>query len=94
MGSALIDMYAKYKSLVQAQYVFDNMPSRNTFSWIVIILGYLRHGYSKKALQLLYQMHEPYMKPVNPIIIIVLNACESSHNQADKSIHMCSKINL
>ena len=26
-GSSLIDLYAQFGSLVQAQYVFDNMPS-------------------------------------------------------------------
>ena len=90
-GSALIDLYAKCGSLVQAQYVFDSMPNRNTVLWTVIILGHLRHGYSKEALKLLYQMHEPGMKPKEPIIISVLNVCRSSHSQANKSIPMCSK---
>lgn len=94
VGSALIDLYAKCGSLVQAQYVFDSMPSRNAVSWNVIILGHLRHGYSKKALKLLYQMHESGMKPEEPIIISVLNACGSSHSQADKSIPMCSEISM
>ena len=63
VGSALIDLYAKHWILVQAQYVFDNMPNQNTVPWNVIILGHLRHGYSKEALKLLYQMHGLGMKP-------------------------------
>lgn len=80
VGSALIDLYAKCGSLVQAQYVFDSMPSRNTVSWNVIILGYLRHRYSKEALKLLYRMLESGMRPEESIVISVLNACGSSHS--------------
>ena len=94
VGSSLIDQYAKCGSLVQAQYVFDSMPNRNTVLWTVIILGHLRHGYSKEALKLLYQMHESSIKLEEPIIINVLNACRSSHSQEDKSIPMCLEISM
>lgn len=63
VGSPIIDLYAKCGSLVQAQYVFDNMPNQNIVPWNVIILGHLRHGYSKEALKLLYQMHDLGMNP-------------------------------
>ena len=63
VGSPIIDLYDKCESLVQAQYVFDSMPNQNTVPWNVIILGHLRHEYSKDALKLLYQMHDLGMNP-------------------------------
>ncbi|KAI3988673.1 hypothetical protein MKX01_027037, partial [Papaver californicum] len=38
-GSALLDMYAKCKSLRDANWVFREMPLRNWVSWSAMVAG-------------------------------------------------------
>eukprot|EP01018_Ginkgo_biloba_P026550 Gb_17962 [translate_table: standard] len=92
VGSALVDMYSKCGSLVDAHQVFDRMPVRNAVSWNTIIVGYLKHGYSREALKLLYQMREAGMEPEEFIIVSVLNACGSPHSIANNSISTYSEM--
>jgi pentatricopeptide repeat protein len=52
VGTALVSMYAKCGSVVDAKKAFDKMPTRNTFSWTAMIRAYAREGYGTKALGL------------------------------------------
>ena len=36
VGTALVDMYAKCECIDMAEEVFEGMPKRNVFSWIVL----------------------------------------------------------
>ncbi|CAK9203539.1 unnamed protein product, partial [Sphagnum troendelagicum] len=49
VGTALVSMYAKCGSVVDAKKVFDKMPTRNTFSWTAMIRAYAREGMYAKC---------------------------------------------
>ncbi|CAK9861473.1 unnamed protein product [Sphagnum jensenii] len=56
VGTALIDMYAKCGSIVDALHVFHMMPERNTVTWSAMIVGLGQHGHGRDALQHYHQM--------------------------------------
>ncbi|KAJ7541357.1 hypothetical protein O6H91_10G055900 [Diphasiastrum complanatum] len=77
VGTALVDMYAKCGDLVQAQQIFDQMPSPNVASWNAIITGYAQHKNGKKALQLWQKMKSVGLKPDVVTYVCILNSCGS-----------------
>eukprot|EP01018_Ginkgo_biloba_P024207 Gb_01226 [translate_table: standard] len=86
--SALIDMYAKCKSIECARQVFDNMCHRNVVSWTVMIGGYAQNGHANEALQLFCQMQLTGLKPNSVTIASVLPACARlAALQQGKEIH-------
>lgn len=56
VNTALLTMYSRMKSLVDARKVFDKMPQRDTVVWNIMISAYSRHGFPLKSLELLVQM--------------------------------------
>jgi pentatricopeptide repeat protein len=77
VGTTLIDMYAKCTSMQDAWRVFIKMPSRDVVSWNAIILGYVKCGQGKKALELFRQMQCESVVPSPVTFMGVLNACAS-----------------
>ncbi len=77
VGTTLIDMYAKCRSMQDAWRVFIKMPSRDVVSWNAIILGYVKCGQGKKALELFQQMQCESVVPSPVTFMGVLNACAS-----------------
>lgn len=75
LGSALIDMYAKRGLLVEAQDIFNELPSRCVVSWTSLIAGYVEHGHAKEALKCLEQMQEQGVSPSVVTFICSLKAC-------------------
>eukprot|EP01018_Ginkgo_biloba_P031701 Gb_03137 [translate_table: standard] len=75
VGSALVDMYAKCGSVVDARRVFDKIPEQDNVSWTAMIAGYAHHGLGKEALQFFEQMKRSGIKPNNITFISVLSAC-------------------
>ncbi|CAM6034879.1 unnamed protein product [Sphagnum compactum] len=73
--NALIDMYAKCGSLVDARKVFDTMPQRDVVSWTVMIDALSQHGCGEEALELFGQMEEEGVQPDAITFIGVLSAC-------------------
>eukprot|EP01018_Ginkgo_biloba_P037025 Gb_10985 [translate_table: standard] len=59
VGNALLDMYAKCKSMENAQNLFDKMPQRDTISWNTMIAGYTQNGCIDMALKLFQEIFEP-----------------------------------
>ncbi|KAK6919216.1 Pentatricopeptide repeat [Dillenia turbinata] len=51
VGSALVDMYAKYSRIDNASRFFELMPLRNVYSWNMIS-SYARHGHGEEDLNL------------------------------------------
>ncbi|KAL3632453.1 hypothetical protein CASFOL_025437 [Castilleja foliolosa] len=52
VGSSVVDMYSKCRSLMDARKVFDEMPERNVVSWSGMIYGYAQMGEDEEALLL------------------------------------------
>ncbi|OVA10264.1 Pentatricopeptide repeat [Macleaya cordata] len=55
-GSALVDMYAKCKSLRESNRVFHEMPERNWVSWSAIIAGCVQNNQLLDSLELFKEM--------------------------------------
>ncbi|CAN5952248.1 unnamed protein product [Sphagnum jensenii] len=73
--NALIDMYAKCGSFVDARKVFDTMAQRDVVSWTVMIDALSQHGCGEEALELFGQMKEEGVQPDAITFIGVLSAC-------------------
>ncbi len=77
VANGLVDMYAKCKSMQDAQKVFDRMPIRDVFAWNAMILGHVKCGQGQKALALSHQMKQEQVEPDAVTFVGVFNACAS-----------------
>eukprot|EP01018_Ginkgo_biloba_P024556 Gb_08560 [translate_table: standard] len=77
VGGALIDMYAKCRSIEDARLVFDLMSERDLISCTAMITGYTQqqHGHDEEALSLYYEMRLAGMKLDHVTFSSVLSAC-------------------
>eukprot|EP00249_Psilotum_nudum_P023046 c28733_g2_i1 orf=69-1232(+) len=88
LGNILLNMYAHCGSVADARLVFDDMPQRNVVSWTTMISGYTRHGRSKEALELFWQMQEANVKPNQVTVVNALKACACLPSlKQGKSVH-------
>ncbi|RWR78239.1 pentatricopeptide repeat-containing protein [Cinnamomum micranthum f. kanehirae] len=65
VGTALVDMYMKCRSLDDGTKVFDKMPERNVLTWTSVLTGYSHNGLPNLVLELFIQMQGERVKP-NP----------------------------
>ncbi|KAI5062550.1 hypothetical protein GOP47_0023089 [Adiantum capillus-veneris] len=63
VGTALIDMYMKFRLVSKAQEVFDELPGSNIVSWNVLVTGYAQHGHVEEALACFKQMQDEGFVP-------------------------------
>lgn len=75
INNALISMYSKCGSLLDARKVFDLMPEYNGVSFNSMIAGYAQHGLGGESLSLFEQMLEKDFIPTNITFVSVLSAC-------------------
>eukprot|EP01018_Ginkgo_biloba_P013167 Gb_21056 [translate_table: standard] len=75
VGNALVDMYAKCRSIEKARNVFDTMHQQNVVSWTAMISGYVQNGQYGEALQLYEKMQLVDVKPNSNTFATVLTAC-------------------
>ncbi|KAF6134039.1 hypothetical protein GIB67_038330 [Kingdonia uniflora] len=75
LGTALIDMYSKCGSLVDAQRVFVKMENKSVATWNSMITSLGVHGRGEEALALFVQMEKAKMQPDAITFIGVLSAC-------------------
>eukprot|EP01018_Ginkgo_biloba_P002445 Gb_38364 [translate_table: standard] len=88
LGVKLVSMYCKCGSVMDARLVFDNLPSRELFSWTSMIGGYVSQGHFEDTLTFFYEMQRLGIKPDNFIFPSVLKACASLATlQQGKEIH-------
>eukprot|EP01018_Ginkgo_biloba_P034728 Gb_12554 [translate_table: standard] len=83
LGNALITMYAKCGSLVEARSVLDQMAERNVVSWTLMIAAYSRHGCAKEALTMFSQMQLAGIQPNQFTFAGVLPACANLESLKD-----------
>lgn len=83
--TALLDLYIKCGSMLDAWNVFDGLHERDVVSWNAFISGYAEHQEGKKALQLYAQMQEEGVMPNSWAYVSALKAC-SSLATSDKEI--------
>ncbi|KAJ7544282.1 hypothetical protein O6H91_09G072500 [Diphasiastrum complanatum] len=75
VGSALVDMYAKCRSIEDASNVFDSMHNRSTVCWNTMIAGFVKCGLGQKALESYGKMQLELVQPDSVTFMAVLNAC-------------------
>ncbi|XP_059066130.1 putative pentatricopeptide repeat-containing protein At1g68930 [Cryptomeria japonica] len=73
--SALVDMYAKCKSIYDASEVFDEMQQRDDVSWNAMIAGYAQIGFVEKALETSKQIQSAGVKPDSSTFVIIIQIC-------------------
>ncbi|XP_040996985.1 pentatricopeptide repeat-containing protein At4g30700 [Juglans microcarpa x Juglans regia] len=75
VSTALIDMYAKCGSILEARQLFDLMKDKNSVTWNAIISGYGLHGHGNEALRLFNEMLHSGVPPTGVTFLSVLYAC-------------------
>ncbi len=78
MGSSLVDIYVKCRSMEDAWRAFNRMPSRNGVTWNAMLFGHVKCGQGEKVLELLQQMQQEGVQPDPVTFVGVLNACASA----------------
>ncbi|XP_059292203.1 putative pentatricopeptide repeat-containing protein At1g56570 [Lycium ferocissimum] len=73
--SALVDMYAKCGSIIEAEKVFGCISNADAVSWTAMISGYAQHGSVFCALELFKKMEELGIKPTAVTLLCILFAC-------------------
>lgn len=90
IGAALLTMYGKCGMVDDARWLFDDTSKHDVVTWNSMISVYVRHGCSKKALQLFQQMHFQCVKPNGVTFVSTLDACtDLSAFEEGKFIHNC-----
>ena len=74
VGTSLIDMYGKCKSMQDACYVFNNLLNKNVTSWNALIAGYARQGESELTFALFERMRK-VVKPDEVTFLTILTLC-------------------
>ncbi|KAF8033735.1 hypothetical protein BT93_C0100 [Corymbia citriodora subsp. variegata] len=87
--TALIDMYAKCGSIVEAQRIFDSMQEKNVVTWNSMICGYGLHGHGKEALDLFTEMLQSGVSPSGVTFLSALYACSHAGlvTEGDRIFH-------
>ncbi|KAH7290147.1 hypothetical protein KP509_30G033800 [Ceratopteris richardii] len=83
IGSALVDMYSRFKLLQVAQDVFNGIPYPDVILWTALINGYVENGYGVLALHYFERMQSEGMPPNSATYVCALKAC-GSIQAADK----------
>ncbi|KAG5562326.1 hypothetical protein RHGRI_005153 [Rhododendron griersonianum] len=78
VGTALIDMYSKCGSIVDAMATFYKMEEKDVFTWTTAIGGLANFGYVKESLELLNQMENEGVNPNEATFVSVLAACRQA----------------
>ncbi|BFG40340.1 hypothetical protein CerSpe_266140 [Prunus speciosa] len=73
--TALVDMYAKCGSIVEARKLFDLMTEKNVVTWNAMISAYGLHGDGHEALKLFTEMLHSGIQPSGVTFLSVLYAC-------------------
>ncbi|KAI5063356.1 hypothetical protein GOP47_0021903, partial [Adiantum capillus-veneris] len=77
VGSALVDMYVKCRSINDSMWLFRKLPSRNMEAWGAIISGCTLFGHGFDAVDLFCKMLQDSLEPDIVIFSLVLKACGS-----------------
>lgn len=75
LGNALLGMFVRLGSMVDAWYVFGKMAERDVFSWNVLVGGYAKGGYFDEALNLYHRMLWVGVRPDVYTFPCVLRTC-------------------
>ncbi|XP_020267393.1 putative pentatricopeptide repeat-containing protein At1g68930 isoform X2 [Asparagus officinalis] len=75
VGSALVDMYSKCRSIKSAEFVFRKMSFKNIVSWTAMIVGYGQNGFSEEAMRAFIEMERDGTEPDDYTLGSVISSC-------------------
>lgn len=75
VGTALLDMYAKCGSVLDAEHVFQDLQERSLISWNALLSGYVQQDQGIEALHLYELMLQEDISPDNWTFVSALKAC-------------------
>lgn len=94
VGNALVTMYSRWKRLVEARRVFDEMPNRDLISWNAMLSGYTQEGnYGIEAIKVFIDMGRLGMKLDHVSYTSAASVCSHERNlELGRQIHgVCIK---
>lgn len=74
-SNALLDLYAKCGSIMEAKLVFSEMEERSVVSWTSLVVGLAVNGLGKEALELFKDLVREGLVPTQITFVGVLYAC-------------------
>lgn len=77
VGTAVVNMYGRSKSLEDAERAFHKLHLRNIVSWNTMIAVYTQHGHGTHAIKLFFALQEEGLKPDSVTFVNALSACTS-----------------
>lgn len=78
VGSSILDMYARYGHMVEAQSIFEGLVSKNEVSWNALIAGHARKGEGEHAFRLFREMQRKCFKATHFTYASLFTACAST----------------
>lgn len=78
LSNSLVFMFSRCGKMDSAKKVFNEMSTRDIFSYNSLINGFATHGHAVEALALLSQMNREGVKPDRITFIGILTACSHS----------------
>ncbi|XP_043706809.1 pentatricopeptide repeat-containing protein At4g13650 [Telopea speciosissima] len=71
----LIDLFSKNGFVDSAQFIFEELCSKSSISWVAMISGFAQNGREEEALLFFCQMRKLNIKPTPYVFSSVLSAC-------------------
>lgn len=88
LANALMNMYRRCGSLMEAQNVFEGTQARDVISWNSMIAGHAQHGSYETAYKLFQEMQNEELEPDNITFASVLSGCKNPEAlELGKQIH-------
>ncbi|KAK2635962.1 hypothetical protein Ddye_030754 [Dipteronia dyeriana] len=75
VGSALVDMYCKSKTIKSAESVFRKMTLKNVVSWTAMLVGYVQNGYGEEAVRIFCDMQRNGIEPDDFTLGSIISSC-------------------
>ncbi|KAL3510977.1 hypothetical protein ACH5RR_030378 [Cinchona calisaya] len=75
VGSALVDMYSKCRSITYAAKVFKRMTYKNVVTWTSMVVGFGQNGYSEEAIQIVCEMQRNGIEPDEFTLGSAISSC-------------------
>ncbi|KAK9073262.1 hypothetical protein SSX86_007586 [Deinandra increscens subsp. villosa] len=73
--TSLLHYYSATANVADAHQVFDEMPTRNVFSWTALISAYVHNQKPNDALRLFREMQMENLDPDHVTLTVALSAC-------------------
>lgn len=75
VANALIDMYCKCGSMLDAQETFDALPRKDVVTWNALIAGYAHQGDNERVFDLYKKLRQGGVQPSSITFVCLLQAC-------------------